>query len=179
MVLERQTVHLADAGGSVAIIDSPVRDDYGTGEVQLVRYQYSNHLGTATLELDDSGDIISYEEYYPFGTTSFQSGRTTAEVSLKRYRFTGKERDEETGMYYHGARYYIPWLCRWSAVDPLEGDYTPWSSYNYGFDNPLARDFRRMSRVCFICRSPDRNLKNACIMACYNFISGSKPFLFS
>lgn len=70
-------------------------------------------------------------------TISFQSGRSRAALSLKRYRFTGKERDEETGMYYHGARYYIPWLCRRPAVEPLESEYTPWSSYNYGFDNPV------------------------------------------
>ena len=44
--------------------------------------------------------------------------RSTAEVSLKRYRYTGKERDEETGLYYHGARYYAPWLGRWTAADP-------------------------------------------------------------
>ncbi|HTN45655.1 MAG TPA: RHS repeat-associated core domain-containing protein [Flavipsychrobacter sp.] len=55
----------------------------------------------------------------------------------KRYRYTGKERDEESGLYYHGARYYIPWLARWSAVDPLESKYAGWSSYNYGFDNPV------------------------------------------
>ena len=41
-----------------------------------------------------------------------------AEVSLKRYRYTGKERDEETGFYYHGARYYAPWLGRWMSCDP-------------------------------------------------------------
>jgi hypothetical protein len=38
----------------------------------------------------------------------------------KRYRYTGKERDEESGLYYHGARYYAPWLGRWTAIDPLQ-----------------------------------------------------------
>ena len=36
----------------------------------------------------------------------------------KRYRYTGKERDEENGLYYHGARYYAPWLGRWTSCDP-------------------------------------------------------------
>jgi RHS repeat-associated protein len=40
-------------------------------------------------------------------------------VSAKRYRYTGKERDEETGLGYHGARYYAPWLGRWTAADPI------------------------------------------------------------
>ena len=43
---------------------------------------------------------------------------SAAEVSLKRYRYTGKERDEETGLYYHGARYYAAWVGRWATPDP-------------------------------------------------------------
>lgn len=46
----------------------------------VLRYQYDNHLGSACLELSDSGDIISYEEYHPFGTTSYRSGRSDIEV---------------------------------------------------------------------------------------------------
>lgn len=58
---------------------------------------------------------------------------------MKRYRYTGKERDEETGLYYHGARYYIPWLARWSAVDPLESEYAPQSPYVYCSNNPVIK----------------------------------------
>ena len=39
-------------------------------------------------------------------------------MQRKRYRYTGKEKDEETGLYYHGARYYAPWLGMWTAADP-------------------------------------------------------------
>ena len=60
--------------------------------------------------------IISYEEYYPYGSTSYQAGRSATEVSSKRYRYTGKERDEESGLDYHGARYYAPWLGRWVSA---------------------------------------------------------------
>jgi RHS repeat-associated protein len=87
------------------------------GSTSAIRYQFDNHLGTACLELDPTGAVITYEEYYPFGSTSYQAGRSVAEVSLKRYRYTGKERDNETGFYYHGARYYAPWLARWTATD--------------------------------------------------------------
>ncbi len=136
LTAERETLHITDDTGRIAMIDTPITPEY-SGEEQLIRYQYSNHLGTATLELDEDGSIITYEEYYPFGSSSFQSGRTTAEVSLKRYRFTGKERDWATGMYYHGARYYLPWLCRWCAVDPMESKYGGMSSYNYSLNNPI------------------------------------------
>src|SRR6202040_1765841 len=104
---------------------------------QLARYQLSNHLDTAALELDDLAAIISYEEYYPFGSTSFQSVDAAREVPAKRYRFTGKERDEETGLYYHGTRYYAPWLARWSAADPLgikDGN----NRYSYCGNRPIG-----------------------------------------
>ena len=111
-------------------------DDNGTPE-ELTRYIYSNHLQSSSLELDEIGDIISYEEYHPFGTTSYQALDATIKASYKRYRYTGKERDDESGLYYHGARYYIPWLCRWSAADPMEGKYAGWSGYQYTTCNPI------------------------------------------
>jgi len=135
LTLERETLHISDDTGRIGLIDTRTTGS-GIEPAQLLRYQHSNHLSTATLELDDAAAIISYEEYYPYGSTSFQSGRSGAEVSLKRYRYTGKERDEESGLYYHGARYYIPWLCRWSACDPLESKYAGMSPYNYSFNNP-------------------------------------------
>ncbi len=49
-----------------------------------------------------------------------EAGRSAAEVSLKRYRYTGMERDEETGFNYHMARYYASWLGRWSSADPRD-----------------------------------------------------------
>jgi RHS repeat-associated protein len=103
----------------------------------LTRYIYSNHLQSSALELNDEANVISYEEYHPFGTKSYYAKNTSIEAIAKRYRYTGKERDEESGLYYHGARYYIPWLCRWSAVDPLESKYAGWSSYQYTTCNPI------------------------------------------
>ncbi len=84
----------------------------------LIRYQFCNHLGSASLELDNQGRIISYEEYAPYGNTVYQALRSQTETP-KRYRYTGKERDEESGLYYHGARYYASWLGRWSSTDPI------------------------------------------------------------
>ena len=59
-----------------------------------------------------SGKLISREEYTPLGETIF------GQLRQKRYRFTGKELDEESDLYYHGARYYAPWLGRWMSCDP-------------------------------------------------------------
>ncbi len=60
-----------------------------------------------------------YEDYHPYGTSAYRAWKTGTEVSAKRYRYTGKERDDETSLYYHGARYYAPWLGRWTAADPM------------------------------------------------------------
>lgn len=134
--LERTTVHIADDMGRIAMYEERTQGT-DNSPAQLTRYIYGNHLGSASLELDASAAIISYEEYHPYGTTSYQAKNSSINAIAKRYRFTGKERDEESGLYYHGARYYIPWLCRWCAVDPLEGKYAGWSSYNYSFNNPI------------------------------------------
>ena len=80
--------------------------------------------------------MITYEEYYPFGSTSYQAGRTSAEASLKSYRYTGKERDEESGLYYYGARYYAPWMGRWISCDPSGFADGP-NLYEFARSNPV------------------------------------------
>ncbi len=118
--LRRDTLHVMDDRHRVAIVDWQTVEDGAevADPVALPRYQLGSHLGSASVELNEKGALVSYEEYHPHGTTSFQTGRTAAEVSLRRYRYTGKERDEETGFGYHGARYYAAWLGRWVAADP-------------------------------------------------------------
>ena len=117
--LERGTLHIMDGTKRIVLIDTRIKANHDA-EASLIRYQYGNHLGTASLELDGSNDakIISYEEYYPFGSTSYQATDQLREVPIKRYRYTGKERDEESGLEYHSARYYAPWLGRWMSCDP-------------------------------------------------------------
>jgi RHS repeat-associated protein len=121
VTLERETLRLMDDKQRIALVETKTIDGAVpvTTRAPLVRYQLGNHLGSASLELDDAGRIVSYEEYHPYGSTSYQAGRNAAEVSLKRYRYTGMERDEESGLAYHSARYYMPWLGRWTSADPL------------------------------------------------------------
>jgi RHS repeat-associated protein len=139
--LQRETLHVMDDQSRIATIDNKTIDNTGgDGTVKNTyypRYQYGNHLGNSAYELDGSGNIISYEEYHPFGTSSYQAMSPNNDVPLKRYRYTGKERDEESGLYYHGARYYAPWLCRWTAADPIGiGDGV--NVYSYVHGNPIS-----------------------------------------
>jgi hypothetical protein len=104
--IERETLHVQDGGRRVAMAETKNVDTTGGGGTTGItrwRFQLDNHLGSAQLELDQAGNVISYEEYHPFGTTAFHTLRGNAEVSAKRYRYTGKEKDEATGLYYHGA----------------------------------------------------------------------------
>ena len=118
--LERVSLSLVDEGRRFVMIETRNGVNDGT-EKQLVRYQLHNHLGSASLELDGSPNakLISYEEYHPFGTTAYQATNAAIKSAAKRYRYTGMERDEETGLEYHSARYYLPWLGRWLSSDPI------------------------------------------------------------
>lgn len=155
LILERTTVHISDDAGRIAMLETRTQGS-DSSPYELERYIYANHLGSAALELNKDAEVISYEEYHPYGTTAYQAMSPAINAVAKRYRYTGKERDEESGLYYHGARYYIPWLCRWSAADPINNewynqqkgnpernrnrdifDLTP-SPYEYCYANPLS-----------------------------------------
>jgi RHS repeat-associated protein len=135
ITLERQTLHVMDDKQRIALVETRTQ---GTDKSprQLIRYQFSNHLGSALLELDPSALVISYEEYYPYGSTSYQAVNQTIRPVAKRYRYTGRERDEESGFSYHRARYYAPWLARWTSCDP-EGLIDGSNLYVYSINNPV------------------------------------------
>ncbi len=136
--LERVSLSLMDERHRFVMIET--RNDVNDGtEKQLTRYQLHNHLGSAALELDGTADanIISYEEHHPYGTTAYQAKNSAIKSTAKRYRYTGMERDEETGLEYHSARYYLPWLGRWLSSDPIGvGDGV--NVYRYANNNTLS-----------------------------------------
>ena len=116
--LKRSTYHVMDDKSRIAMIE---RKTFGIADEpdRLVRYQFSNHLGSASLETDQDAKIISYEEFHPFGTTAYQAIDKNIKAAYKQYRYTGMERDDESGLEYHNARYYLPWLGRWLNADPI------------------------------------------------------------
>ncbi|MEV8504293.1 SpvB/TcaC N-terminal domain-containing protein [Actinoplanes sp. NPDC051475] len=138
LTLQRETLHLMDDTRRIALVETRTP---GTGAndpapAQLIRYQLGGHLGSVLLELDDQAQIISYEEYTPYGSTTYQAVRSATETP-KRYRYTGKEHDEESGLSYHGARYYAPWLARWTSCDPAAPE-SGVNAYEYVSDNPMV-----------------------------------------
>lgn len=141
--LERISLSLMDGGHRFVMVDMETKPKYilgipfgRTSTEFTTRYQLHNHLGSSALELNETGDIISYEEYHPFGTTAYQAINASIKAAAKRYRYTGMERDEETGLEYHSARYYLPWLGRWLSSDPVGiGDGV--NVYIYVRNNPI------------------------------------------
>ena len=125
---ENNRIHVMDNQQRIALVrvGPPINGD----PFPEVKYHFSDHLGSSHIVVDNAGTLINREEYTPYGETSFGS------FAKKRYRFTGKERDEESGLYYHGARYYASWLIRWVSCDPAGlsgGD----NLYVYVSNNPL------------------------------------------
>ncbi|MBS1910861.1 MAG: hypothetical protein JST22_02630 [Bacteroidetes bacterium] len=135
---ERESLHAMLDKQRVLMVETRTVDvlNNDPAPAQMIRYQYSNQLGSAMLELDDNADVLSYEEYFPYGSTSYQGVRATTDVP-KRYRYTGRERDDESDLAFHGARYYAPWLGRWTATDPALVS-AAISSYHYARGNPIG-----------------------------------------
>ena len=138
LALERETLHVMDDKQRIALVETKTFEhgDAIHAPTPEQRYQLANHLGSATLEIDEAGGLITYEEYSPYGDTTYQAGISAMDVRRKRYRYTGKERDEENGFTYHGARYYAPWLGRWTACDP-SGLRDGLNVFAYVRDNPV------------------------------------------
>ncbi|MDE9537001.1 RHS repeat-associated core domain-containing protein, partial [Xenorhabdus bovienii] len=101
-----------------------------------MRYSYDNLVGSSSLEVDGDGNLISLEEYYPYGGTAVWTARSQTEADYKTVRYSGKERDA-TGLYYYGYRYYQPWAGRWLSADPA-GTVDGLNLYNMVRNNPIS-----------------------------------------
>lgn len=101
-----------------------------------IRYGYDDVIGSVGLELNAVGDLLSVEEYYPFGGTAILAGRNQIAANSKVGRYSGRDRDAG-GLYYYGYRYYQPWLGRWLSSDPA-GPIDGLNGYRMVRNNPVA-----------------------------------------
>ncbi len=97
-------------------------------------WYHPDHLGSASWVSDKAGKGIQHLYYLPWGE-ELDNQRATDYAS--RYTFSGKERDEETGYSYFGARYYNSALSIWLSVDPMSDKYPGLSPYTYCANNPV------------------------------------------
>lgn len=98
-------------------------------------FYHPDHLGSSCFITNLEGEVVQHIEYVPFGEVFIEERNS---VWNTPYLFNAKEFDEETGMYYYGARYYEPRLSLWMSTDPMEEKYPDYSTYIYAAQNPIA-----------------------------------------
>ncbi len=126
---ENNTLHVMDNKSRIALVR--IGNAFAHDATPAVKYHLGDHLSSSNVVMDGLGNFINREEYTPYGETSFGS------FARKRYRFSGKERDEESGLNYHGARYLATWLGRWTSCDPA-GIVEGVNLYRYSRSNPMS-----------------------------------------
>jgi RHS repeat-associated protein len=124
VISERWSWHVNVGSTRAALIEANKKgreeeksDNEGEFEDAIVMYMLSDHISSVSLEVDEAGNLISLEEFSPYGATTYNAS-SNLKID-KRYRFSAKERDTETGLYYFENRYLVPWLGRWLSPDPL------------------------------------------------------------
>jgi RHS repeat-associated protein len=131
------TLRVQFGGRLAALIDIGQATASGVDSTAMApRYQFQDRLGSVGYELDGGGDVVSCEEYLPYGGTALLLGQPDV-LAAKRYRYSGKERDPSTGLYDYGLRYYIPAQGRWTTPDPA-GEVDGLNLFGYVRGNPLT-----------------------------------------
>ncbi|WDN56123.1 SpvB/TcaC N-terminal domain-containing protein [Streptomyces clavuligerus] len=117
-----------------------------TGPEDTQQFLHADHIGSSGYVTDKQGTVTEHLEYFPYGETWVEERTGQADTP---YQFTGKELDPETGLYYHGARYYNPRTQLWASTDPALPDYLDGNiaggiteprnlaAYTYTHNNPV------------------------------------------
>ena len=100
----------------------------------LVFFYHPDHLGSTSYVTDADGNIAQHVEYIPYGEVFVEERNSQFSTN---FLFNAKELDNETGLYYYGARYLDPTGGMWLSVDPLFEKYAGMSPYNYCMGNPV------------------------------------------
>jgi RHS repeat-associated protein len=134
-----ETVDIQDGNRRVAFVDflSTAEHLYEP----FLRYQIGDHLGSPMMELDKDGEVISYDQFMPYGETE-EAEQSEADGREQSYLFAGKERDDASGFYHYGARYYSAELGRWLSPDPA-GAVDGLNLYEFVRGNPVRYSDQR------------------------------------
>ena len=97
-------------------------------------YYHTDHLGSTSYITDAKANVAQFDAYLPYGELLVDEHSSTEEMP---YKFNGKEFDQETGLYYYGARYMNPRTSLWYGVDPLAEKYPSIDGYVYCAGNPV------------------------------------------
>ena len=124
----RQSKHIYVGQSRVATqLNVQGHQDVGYENVNTY-YYHSDHLGSSQVVSDYAGKEYERNEYTPYGELWVEKESDTR--GLLAFKFTGKELDSETGLYYYGARYLNPRTSRWASPDPVMEEYLPKAPVN-------------------------------------------------
>lgn len=129
---EDHSLRVSSANDLVLVADAPAVPP----GPRTLRYQVLNPPHSVVLEVDEHEDVLTFEAFRPFGATAAAAG-AEEDLATKRYRFTTKELDAGTGLYYYGARYYLCDVGRWASADPA-GAVDGLNLYAYVGNNPVS-----------------------------------------
>ena len=101
---------------------------------EVTFFYHSDHLGSTSYITDDKANITQYDAYLPYGELLVDEHSSSEDLP---YKFNGKQFDEETGLYYYGARYLNPVTSLWYGVDPMAEKYMTIGAYVYCVSNPI------------------------------------------
>ena len=107
-----------------------------TTNTEEIFFYHSDHLGSTSYITDAKANITQFDAYLPYGELLVDEHSSSEEMP---YKFNGKEFDQETGLYYYGARYMNPVTSLWYGVDPLAEKYPEMGGYIYCHCNPIMR----------------------------------------
>ena len=107
-----------------------------TAHHEDIFFYHTDHLGSTSYITDAKANVAQFDAYLPYGELLVDEHSSSEEMP---YKFNGKEFDEETGLYYYGARYMNPRTGLWYGVDPLAEKYPEIGGYAYCHDNPINR----------------------------------------
>ena len=105
-----------------------------TTNVEDIFFHHSDHLGSTSYVTDAKANITQFDAYLPYGELLVDEHSSSEEMP---YKFNGKEFDQETGLYYYGARYMNPVTSLWYGVDPMTEKYSSIGGYAYCAGNPV------------------------------------------
>ena len=105
-----------------------------TAHHEEIFYYHTDHLGSTSYITDAKANVAQFDAYLPYGELLVDEHSSTEEMP---YKFNGKELDQETGLYYYGARYMNPRTSLWYGVDQYAIEFSNIGSYVYCMGNPI------------------------------------------
>ena len=115
-----------------------------TAHHEEIFFYHTDHLGSTSYITDAKANVAQFDANLPYGELLVDEHSSTEEMP---YKFNGKELDEETGLYYYGARYMNPRTSLWYGVDPLAEKYPEIGGYVYCISNPIQNTDKKGNDV--------------------------------